>query len=242
MKKLLCLIFLTLFSCSQQSDTLTIATAANIQYAMKEFSQAFEQETGTATDLVISSSGKLTAQITAGAPYDIFFSADLSYPEKLAQSGLTEGNASTYAYGQLVLWTTIPDKSITLENLETEKRIALGNPKTAPYGKAAEEFLRYMKLIPLVNEKLIFGESISQVNQFITTQNASVGFTSKSSVIANSRFGGQWIAVPDSLYAPIAQAMVVLKNDRNMSASAKAFADYVLSPKGQIILNRFGYK
>ena len=228
------------FNCSSPESKLIIATSANMQYAMKALAESFEQETGVKADLIISSSGKLTSQILVGAPYDIFFSADLKYPEYLADENITLNEPEIYAYGQLVLWTTIVGKSINPHDLLLEDRIAIANPKIAPYGKAAWEVLEKLEIQEIVRDRLVFGESIAQVNQFITIQSADVGFTSKSSVIANPDFGGKWVQLTDSLYTPITQAMVILKDSKRQE-SAFQLAEFVKSAKGQEILNRFGY-
>ena len=224
-------------ACETKKPDITIATAANMRYAMVELTQAFENETDLKTELIIGSSGKLLSQIVSGAPYDIFFSADEKYPNALATD---EKTPEIYAYGKLVLWSTLPDHEVTLGNLLDEERIALANPKTAPYGKATEEVLDQFGVKRFLRKRLVYGESISQVNQFITTQNASVGFTSKSSVIANEEFGGQWEEISDTLYTPIAQSMIVLKNSKQQELASQ-FAEFVKSEKGQEILNRFGY-
>ncbi len=240
MKQLWFLVILLLFGCAQSESKLTIATAANMQYAMKELVKSFEAESNIKTDLVISSSGKLTAQISAGAPYDLFFSADANYPQTLSDQGLTTDEPKIYAYGQLVLWSNSPNLVVNIQDLVNANRIAIGNPKTAPYGKAAMEVLHVLALEESLTEKLIYGESISQVNQFVTTQNVNVGFTSKSSVIANPT--GNWISIPDSLHKPIAQSMAIVKNDRGNNNSAKSFTEFVLSDKGQQIIRKYGYK
>ena len=227
-------------SCSQAESKLTIATAANMQYAMLELSKSFEKNTGIKSELVVGSSGRLLAQLTAQAPYDMFFSADLLYPKVLADANLTTGPPEIYAYGRLVLWTNKPNKMVSMGNLLAEEKIAMGNPAVAPYGKAAEEVLEYFEIKSILRDKMVFGESISQVNQFVTTQNVSVGFTSKSSVIANKGFTGNWAQIPDSLYTPIAQAMVILNESKQKKAACQ-FAEFVKSAKGREILNRFGY-
>lgn len=246
-KKLLKLVFSLLIlavttSCQQSSDKLTIATAANMQYAIMALEQAYERQTGTEVEIILGSSGKLTAQIEQGAPYDLFLSADSKYPLFLYEKGLSTAPPKVYAQGELVLWTSKEVKNISLANLNTEnvKQIAMANPKTAPYGKAAEELLSNLDLEEKLKSKLVFGESIAQVNQFISTKTVDLGFTSKSTVIANPE--GAWVSVPDSLYLPILQSFVALKNERGMKAQAQAFTDFLLSEEGQKILNKFGYQ
>ena len=243
---LFALLFLTFTSCTKEKQNiLTIATAANMQFAMKALAEAYTAETDQQVELVVSSSGKLTAQIREGAPYDLFFSADTKYPQAIYE---TEGGTSTpvtYASGQLVLWSTSKNIQVSIDQLTNDavKHIAIANPRTAPYGTAAVEVLKQLELFDAVKDKLVYGESISQVNQFIISQAAEIGFTAKSVVLSpNMSDQGNWIAIADSLHAPIKQAMVVLKNDRGLEKEAEAFAAFVGSEKGLSILRGFGYK
>ena len=213
-----------------------------MQYAMEALEEAFEEKSGIEIEVILGSSGKLTAQIQQGAPYDLFLSADNEYAITLSQNELTVGPPQVYARGQLVLWSLKENLLVSIESLEEDEieHIALANPKTAPYGKAADEVLKKLRSVDQLVPKLVYGESISQVNQFIATQAADIGFTSKSTVIANPR--GNWITIPDSLYSPIEQYMVIIKNQRGMKYQADAFAAFLLSKEGQEILNKFGYK
>ncbi len=213
-----------------------------MQYTMEALEEAFEEKSGIEIEVILGSSGKLTAQIQQGAPYDLFLSADNEYAITLSQNELTVGPPQVYARGQLVLWSLKENLLVNIESLEKDEieHIALANPKTAPYGKAADEVLKKLRSVDQLVPKLVYGESISQVNQFIATQAADIGFTSKSTVIANPR--GNWITIPDSLYSPIEQYMVIIKNQRGMKYQADAFAAFLLSKEGQEILNKFGYK
>ena len=239
------LLFLVVASCSPKKNTLTIATAANMQFAMNALVEAYEAETGTECEIILGSSGKLTAQIQEGAPYDLFFSADTKFPEALKESGKTIGAPIIYAQGQLVLWSIKEGRLLSLDLLRSSKisYVALANPKTAPYGYAAEEVLKKLNLYDQIKDKLVFGESISQVNQFVFTEAADVGFTSKSVVLSpNMSDRGNWITIADSLHSPINQAMVMLQSDRNLTNEAQKFVEFVLSEKGKALLQKFGYK
>lgn len=245
MNKLGFLLVLAIFSCSPKKCSLTIATAANMQFAMNALVEAYEAETGTKCEIILGSSGKLTAQIQQGAPYDLFFSADTKFPEALQASGNTIGDPVIYAQGQLVLWSMKENLLVSLDQLSSEEvsHIALANPKTAPYGLAAEEVLKRLNLYEANESKFVFGESISQVNQFIISQAAEVGFTAKSVVLSpNMSTHDNWITIADSLHSPINQAMVILKNDRGLGKEAEAFAAFIRSEKGLSILRSFGYK
>lgn len=233
-------------SCSRATpQKLTIATASNMQFAMAELSQAFSASTRIPCQPVISSSGKLTAQIQAGAPFDVFLSADLKYPNLLYQNQLTQGKPQIYAYGTLVLWTMKPNLLPSLEILGSSQvdHISIANPKTAPYGHAALESLQSsLKYDQPIQQKLIYGESIAQVNQFISTQVAEIGFTAKSTVVSSPLANqGQWIEVESKYYNPIAQGIVIIKNNREQLPQAKRFQAFLFSKQGQSILKKHGY-
>lgn len=237
-------------TCHQENrQKLTIATAANMQFAMEALSTSFTTETGIECETIIGSSGKLTAQIKQGAPFDVFISADMKYPTVLYNSGMTTDAPKIYAYGNLVLWTTIPDipfhnfaNCISLLASDTIHHIALANPKTAPYGVAAIEVLKHYKLFEKVESKLVFGESIAQTNQFITTQAAEVGFTAKSVALSPKiKNIGQWVAIESDIYTPIAQGVVILKQAENRLPQSKKFYNFLFSAKAKEILDNFGY-
>jgi molybdate transport system substrate-binding protein len=155
-------------------NKLTVAAAANVQFVMAELVKDFESTTGIKTDIILGSSGKLTAQIKEGAPYDIFVSADMKYPEELYKSGFATGSPKVYANGLLVLWTiqtdSKPDADLKILTSNAIKKIAIANPATAPYGEASVEAMNYYKVYDQVKDKLIYGESISQTNQYIITK------------------------------------------------------------------------
>ncbi len=237
------LLFLTASCTKQDNNTLTIATAANMQFAIQEIITSFTQKTGIPCDVVITSSGKLTAQIQEGAPYDIFISADMKYPETLHKNGFTAKSPEIYAYGKLVLWSISDEIQPSIESLTDKqiKHIAMANPKTAPYGEAAIAVLKHAGIYDLVTDKLVYGESISQTNQFIISGAAQVGFTAKSVVLSPQMEGkGQWIAIDKNLYTPIAQGAVIIKKDSISEATLK-FYKFLFSPKSKEILENFGY-
>lgn len=229
--------------CSPQTDRdLTIAVAANMQFAMDEILQGFREKTGLECDMVVSSSGKLTAQIMEGAPFDILVSADMKYPQALYQAGLATEAPVVYAYGKLVLWTTKDRYKPSIDGMldQQVKHIAIANPKTAPYGEAAEQVLHYHDIFEAVQPKLVFGESISQTNQFIISGAAEVGFTAKAVVLSESMKGrGQWIEIDSNQHKPIAQGVVII--DSENAAFSRQFFDFLLSPEGQLMLQKYGY-
>lgn len=235
---------ITLWGCQQDnSQKLTVATAANMQFAIKALIQSFTAKTGIECETIISSSGKLTAQIREGAPFDVFVSADTKYPTDLFESGLTKAAPEIYAYGKLVLWSMRDSIEPSLDILTEDhiKHIALPNPKTAPYGVASSEVLRKYGIYDNVEDKLVFGESVGQTNLFISSGAVEIGFTAKAGVLSPSTKGkGQWQDVDSDLYTPIAQSAVIIKGSKGV-AQARAFYDFLFSAKGQAILKEFGY-
>jgi molybdate transport system substrate-binding protein len=181
MKKLL--LFLWLISPQLYAQTVRVAVAANAQFVMEELEAVFEKQTGIQLETIINSSGKITTQIQQGAPFDLFLSADMHYPDVLFKEGLTTAAPKIYAYGALVVWAigaTKPTKDLSFLPQPSIKKIALANPKLAPYGVAAQEALKHYRLFDKTQEKWVMGESISQVNQYILSQAVEVGFTAKS--------------------------------------------------------------
>ena len=223
---------------------LTIATAANMQFAMEDLVGAFREQTGIECETIISSSGKLTAQIVEGAPFDLLVSADLKYPQELARQGFAAAEPRVYAYGKLVLWSLVEGVEPSIDLLTSGRigHIALANPKTAPYGEAAVEALRHYGLFERVEQKLVYGESIAQTNQFITTEAAEMGFTAKSVVLSPAIAGqGAWIEVDPATYTSIAQGVVVLNSRQDYLAQALKFQEFLFSERGREILDKFGY-
>jgi molybdate transport system substrate-binding protein len=228
-------------------QTIRVAVAANAQFVTGALKEAFQKKNRADVQLVVSSSGKLTAQITHGAPYDIFLSADMKYPEHLYTAGYTLNKPETYAYGSLVLWVV---KNVNLaEGLDmlksgTIKTIAVANPATAPYGVAAIQALKKAGIYKAVKDKIVYGESIAQVNQYLLSGVADAAFTAKSVVKAPAlAHKGRWIEPADTLYSPIRQGAVILKHARdNDLTDVKAFYEFLSSPEGKSIFESFGYR
>ncbi|PJZ69735.1 molybdate ABC transporter substrate-binding protein [Leptospira perolatii] len=241
-------LLLCLASCRPSSSgKLTIAVAANLQHTIIEIEKEFEAETKIPVDVVLGSSGKLTTQIKEGAPYDVFISADMNYPENLFKSGWSDAPPKPYARGLLVLWSRKADLSkqddLNLLLSPNIKKIAIANPETAPYGKAAVEALKELKIYDKVKHKLVFGESISQTNQFIISQAADLGITSKSTVIAEELRGKEmWIDIDPALYNAITQGMIILKHGKESHPEeSRKFYDFIASEKSKAIFLKYGY-
>ncbi|MFM7022088.1 MAG: molybdate ABC transporter substrate-binding protein [Flavobacteriales bacterium] len=226
-------------------DKITIAVAANAQYALKALETQYEKETGKQIELIVGSSGKLTAQIKEGAPFDIFISADMDFPNQLHKGNLTLAAPKTYAYGSLVLWSAVIEDGLLMNTLLSTnvKSIAIANPKLAPYGVAAVDVMNYYKLYEKVEKKIVYGESISQVNQYITSKTADVGFTAKSVVMSPEMQGkGRWIDIDKKAYKPIEQGAVLLKHAIGNKTDAEAFYNYLYSTKAKNIFKKYGYQ
>ena len=238
------LIFIISCSLQEEPPMLTIGTAANMQYAMKDLTAAFKQETGIACKTVVSSSGKLTAQIQQGAPLDILVSADLKYPRQLYDKGLVLEPPQVYAYGRLILWTQLPDLSLEPHSLLGNQitHVAMANPQTAPYGQATQEFLQNTDLWEQLAPKLVYGESIAQTNQFILSQAVEVGITSQSVIMApDLQHKGHWEYLDTMYYQPIAQSLAILSTRTQLRTEARKFQEFLTSDTGREILKKYGY-
>ncbi len=232
---------------SLHAATITVAAAANVSFAMDALKAAFEKShPNDRLRVIIGSSGKLTAQIRNGAPYQIFMSADMGYPEALYKEGLTLTPPVVYARGTLALFTIRPhdfSQGLKLLLQPDIRRIAVANPRTAPYGRAAEEALKRSGLYNRLKPKFIYGESVSQTVAYAVTA-ADAGLIAASALynpkMARFKKGRNWAPVNPKLYRPIDQGIVLLKKGGSRP-EAKAFYDFILSPRAQAIFKRFGY-
>lgn len=225
---------------------MRIAVASNAQFAADSLKKIFEEKYSTDVELIVSSSGKLTSQIKHGAPYDIFLSADMKYPKSVATDGMALTEPKVYALGKLVLWTTqdidLKNGLASLKN-PSIKTIAVANPRTAPYGIATISALNQAGIYDAVKNKIVYGESISQVNQYQLTGAANVAFTALSVVKSpDIKQNGKFIIIADSLYRPIQQGAIILKhsNEYNLE-NAEAFYQLLFSEKGKAVFRHFGY-
>jgi molybdate transport system substrate-binding protein len=234
------------FASALAAQTITVATAANMKYAANDIAKAFTEESGIGVKIITGSSGKLTQQIMSGAPYDVFLSADVEYPAKLALGGYTTTPSQVYAYGSLVLWSnTGIDLSKGVASVADPKvaKIAVANPKTAPYGIEAMNTMRYYKVDGAIAPKIITAESISQVGNYVSTKAVDLGFIAKSIVLSpEMKNVGQWIEIDPKSYNTIDQAMVGLKNGSpENQIAAKKFLRFMSSAKALEILKASGY-
>lgn len=247
MKKLLIILFALSLPFAGIAQKLRIAVAANAQFVAKVLAAEFKKQSSIEADLIVSSSGKLTAQIEQGAPFDVFLSADMKYPQELCAKQLTTAKPRVYAYGTLVIWAK---KGISLKgglkalNNPAVKKIAIANAALAPYGEAAEQAMERSNALSELKPKLVYGESIAQVNQYLLTGAAEVAFTAKSVVLDPAQKGNNnWEEVNTNLYQPIAQGVVMLKSSTGTSINqAKKFYRFLFSARGKQILKTYGYR
>jgi molybdate transport system substrate-binding protein len=230
-----------------QGNEIRVAAAADLKFAMGELAEQFEQQTGTKVNPTYGSSGNFFAQIQNGAPFDLFFSADIGYPEKLEAAELAEpGTLYEYAVGRIVIWTpgdaqvdVTKDRWNALLDARVRK-IAIANPEHAPYGRAAVAALQKAGIYERVKAKMVYGENISQAAQFVQSGNAEAGIIALS--LASSppmRSGKSWI-IPEALHPAIEQGAIVLRNAKNKDV-ARAFLEFVRGKKGRVILDKYGF-
>ena len=238
---------LALLASSMFANTITVAVAANVSYAINELVAEFNKTNpDTKVQVTLGSSGKFTAQIESGAPFDVFMSADMKFPKSLFEKGFALNEPALYAQGSLAMLSSKEldfSKGINLVTDANISKIAVANPKTAPYGTAAVEAMKNANVLDKVESKFVYAESISQAVTYATTA-ADVGFIAKSSLydekMSQYKENVNWISVDPSLYTAIDQGIVVLKNTKE-EASAKAFYDFILGEKAKEIFIKFGY-
>ncbi|HQR60448.1 MAG TPA: molybdate ABC transporter substrate-binding protein [Methylophilaceae bacterium] len=229
------------------AEPLTVAIAANLKYVFEDLAAEFKKKTGIETQSVPNASGKIATQVRNGAPLDVFMSADMEFPEGLYKDGYAVTPPKPYAYGLLVLWTqkkVVLSKGVAGLADASVGKVAIANPKVAPYGRQALKALEYYKVLAAVEPKLVYGESITQVSQYVDTKSADVGFSAKSIVMAPEMAGkGKWVDVPLESYEPIAQGVVILRHGAQTNGeAARKFYGFVLSEKARAIFAKYGYK
>jgi len=218
-----------------------VAVAANFTEAAKEIAAAFKTKTGDEAVLSFGASGQFYTQIKQDAPFEILLSADDARPKKLVEEGLGVADSRfTYAVGKLVLWSKSADLVKGEETLAGASfaKLSIANPTAAPYGAAAIETLKALKLYDALQSKIVQGESISQAFQFVDTGNAELGFVALSQ-LAKVTSGSRWL-VPQSLYSPILQDAVLLKKGASNEA-ATAFLAFLKGPEARAIIEKYGY-
>lgn len=240
------LIFLTLtlvlLHGTIMAQNIRVAAAANLQSVIEVLQKDFKQKTGIVIEPIIGSSGKLVAQISNGAPFDAFLSADTDFPETLFKNGFAVKKPVVYAAGSLIICSS---QNIGFDNWQrllmtaNVRKIAIANPATAPYGKAATQLLQRKGILNEIKAKIVYGESIAQVNTYITTGVVDIGFTTQALVKeANNKL--YYKVINPKEYLPILQGMVLLKHAEN-NPDAEKFYQYILSPAARKIFVAYGY-
>jgi molybdate transport system substrate-binding protein len=230
---------------AQNSDKITIAAAADLKFAMDEIVTEFKKVNPESNvEVVYGSSGKANTQILQGAPFDMFFCADIKYPLDLQKKGLCASEVKTYAWGRIVLWSATIDSSKLSMSILTDSsisRIAIANPMHAPYGERAREALMSLGLWDKVEKKLVYGENIAQAAQFIASGNAQAGILALS-IAMNPELlkKGHYLIVPDTLHAPLEQGYVITKRAADNKLAGK-FADFMEEKLSRTIMKKYGF-
>lgn len=231
-----------------QAREITIAAAADLNFVFKEVVADFEKKTGNTVRLSLGSSGNFFAQLSNGAPFDLFFSADIGYPKKLEEAGLAEpGTLYMYAVGRIVVWvpkgSPIDVRALGMKALQhpSVKKIAIANPKHAPYGRAAVAAMEHFKVYDAVKDKFVLGENISQTAQFVQTGGADIGIIAFSLAVAPAvKETGLFWEVPPEAYPRLEQGAVIMRTAKDPK-TARAFLDYVRGPEGRGVFARYGF-
>lgn len=233
--------------CAAQKPELTVAAAADLQFAMQDVTTRFQRETGKAVNVIYGSSGNFFQQIQNGAPFDVFFSANLDFPKKLEAAGITEpGSYYQYARGRIVIWVPQPstiDLSSGLKALlnPSIKKIAIANPLHAPYGQAAVAAMQKKDIYERVKDKFVLGENISQTASFVVSGAADVGIVALSLALSpNMKDKGRYVEIPQNDYPPIEQACVLLRSSKNKDV-ARQFLSFMKSPAIGDVLRTYGF-
>jgi molybdate transport system substrate-binding protein len=229
------------------AEQITIAAAANLNFAFREIATEYEKTNSNQVRLTFGSSGNFYAQIQNGAPFDLFFSADIEYPKKLEEAGLTvPGSLYQYAVGRIVLWTGHESRIDVTKGMEalrepTLKKVAIANPKHAPYGRAAVAAMEHFKVYDQVKDKLVLGENISQAAQFIESGACDIGIIALSLAVTPAmKSKGTYWEIPVGAHLPLEQAVVILKSSKQRE-SAEQFLAFVKGERGREIMQRHGF-
>jgi molybdate transport system substrate-binding protein len=230
-----------------RAQEIRVAAAADLKFAMKDVADQFEKQTGTKVEVTYGSSGNFFSQLQNGAPFDLFFSADIDYPRKLEEAGLAEpGTLYEYAIGRIAIWTPADAKVDVVRQgwktlLEASvQKIAIANPEHAPYGRAAVAALEKAGIYDQVKSKLVYGENISQAAQFVQSGNAQAGIVAMSLAVSPGMKEGKRWEIPVDMHPPIEQAAILLKTSKNKT-NASAFLEFVKSEGGRATLGKYGF-
>ena len=229
------------------ADEIAVAAASDLNFAIKDLIGEYEKATGNHVKLSLGSSGNFFAQIQNGAPFDLYFSADIGYPKKLEEAGLTvPGSLYRYAVGRIVLWTNRSSQRDVAKGLEilrdpAIKKIAIANPKHAPYGRAAVAAMQHFKVYDEAKDRLVLGENISQAAQFIESGACDIGVIALSLALAPTmKSAGTYWEIPSEAHPPLEQGAAILKSSKQQR-TAQQFLEFMQSAQGQEIMRRYGF-
>jgi len=229
------------------AEHVAVAAAANLVYVLEPLRAEFARtDPGVDVESEIGASGNLVAQISNGAPYDVFLSADMEYPKRLIQSGGAQASSLvTFAVGKLALWTTRPDLDLSsIDSVVRNPRVAklaIANPSVAPYGQAAEQVLAKLGLAEAAKAKLVFGENITQTAEYVSSGNADAGFVALSLILSPKlKDKGRWLEIPPALYDPISQGGVLTTRGA-ANPAARRYLAFLTNPAARKVFAQFGY-
>lgn len=231
---------------NQNTQTISIAVAANLKVAMDSIISVYEsQYPGEKIQAIYGSSGAFYEQITNGAPFDVFFSADMNYPNKLKDNKFAVSSVKLYAVGRLAIWSKKNDPNIQQMNSLLDlsiNKIAIANPATAPYGAKAVESMKFYKVYDKIKSKLVYGENIAQTVQFVSFGAAEIGVISLSEALSTKikKEGSRYFIIPENSHSPLEQGCVILKHGKE-NILAKKFYDFISSEQVIAILTYYGY-
>src|SRR2546426_2790251 len=244
-------LILMVFSRNAFGSEVLVAAASDLSFPMKEIVATFERKTGHTVKLTLGSSGTFQAQITNGAPFDVFLSADIDYVRQLEKLNLVEaGTAYVYAIGHIVIWvpnhSSIDVGKLGMQSLvhESAKKVAIANPEHAPYGRAAVAAIEHFKVYDRVKPHLVLGENIAQAAQFVSSGAADIGIIALSLAISDPmRTAGRYWEIPLDSYPRMDQGMAILKQARKAGhyEAAKAFHDWITTGDSRAVLKKFGF-
>ena len=230
-----------------KAQEITVAAAADLQFVMQDIAARFQKETGKSVKLIYGSSGNFFQQVQNGAPFDMFFSANLDYPRKLEAAELTEpGTLYRYAMGKIVIWVPNDSKVDVSSGLQSLlnpaiRKIAIANPQHAPYGQAAVAAMRKQNIYDKVADKFVLGENISQTASFVVSRSADAGIVALSLALSpNMKDKGRYTEIPGADYPSIQQACVILKSSQQKD-TAKAFLSFIKTPAVAGLFRAYGF-
>ncbi|MFY0568515.1 molybdate ABC transporter substrate-binding protein [Archangium lansingense] len=233
---------------SEQKRTLTIAAASDLKFALDELLEEFRaKQPGTEVQVTYGSSGNFLAQLSNGAPFDVFLSADVAYPRKLAEQGLVADEVFLYAVGRIVVWVPkgsplhVEQRGMEALREPAARRIAIANPQHAPYGRAAEAAMKSLGVYDALKDKLVLGENIAQTAQFVQSGAADAGVIALALALAPAmKERGSYWEVPLEAYPRMEQGGAILKKAKDPEL-ARQFRDYLLGTEGNALLKRYGF-